>query len=100
MRPKVSPVGGIHMKACQSESDRLHFGPYRAPQCRVGSSLDCEARGRTVVVAGMSDGLIPWPYAKKRGPRSLILCGDLIKAVAIEAETAVAHHWGVSTWTL
>jgi hypothetical protein len=48
----------------------------------------------------MSDGLIQWPFAKKRGNRSLILCGDLIKAVALESETAVAHHWGVATRTV
>lgn len=88
------------MKADASASFQLHFGPYRAPRCRVGSALDCEARGRTVVVAGLSDAPIQWPYAKKRGNRSLILCGDLIKAVGLEAETAVAHHWGVSTATV
>jgi hypothetical protein len=88
------------MKRDASESVRLLFGPYHAPKCRVGSQLDCEARGRSVVVGGISDGLIQWPYAKKRGPRSLILCGDLIEAVALESETAVAHHWGVATITV
>jgi hypothetical protein len=48
----------------------------------------------------MSDATIQWPYAKKRGRRSLILCGDLVKAVGLEAETAVAHHWGVSVTTV
>lgn len=88
------------MRNRHSESFRLLFGPYRPPGCRVGGPLDCEARGRTVVVAGMSDAPIQWPYAKKRGNRSLILCGDLVKAVAVESAKAVAHHWGVSTVTV
>ena len=29
-----------------------------------------------------------------------ILCGDLIRAVRVEAAIAVAHHWGVSLWTV
>lgn len=102
----ASMAGGRHaasenppVKTRMSESFRLHFGPYRAPRCRVGKPLDCEARGRTVEVAGLSDASIQWPYAKKRGNRSLILCGDLIKAVGLESETAVAHHWGVSATT-
>jgi hypothetical protein len=88
------------MKAHPSESLRLHFGPYRTPRCRIGHPLACEARGRTVVVGGLTDAPISWPYAQKRGPRSLILCGDLIQAVALESETAVAHHWGVGTTTV
>jgi transposase-like protein len=88
------------MKAHDSASFTLHFGPYRTPRCRIGTTLECEARGRTVVVAGISDAAIQWPYAKRRGNRSLILCGDLIKAVALESETAVAHHWGVSASTV
>jgi hypothetical protein len=88
------------MKALASESFRLHFGPYQAPRCRVGGQLDCEARGSTVIVGGISDAPIQWPYAKKRGNRSLVLCGDLIKAVALESKTAVAYHWGVSVSTV
>jgi hypothetical protein len=88
------------MKARPSESNRLLFGPYLAPRCRVGSWLDCEARGRTVVVGGMSDAPIQWPYARKKGPRSLILCGDLVRAVQTESLAAVAHHWGVGSSTV
>jgi hypothetical protein len=88
------------MRKRDAASFVLHFGPYRAPRCRVGATLECEARGRTVEVAGMSDGLIQWPFARMRGNRSLILCGDLIKAVALESEIAVAHHWGVATSTV
>ena len=82
------------------ESTRLLYGPYRAPRCRVGRPLDCEARGRAVIVGGLSDAPISWPYAKKKGKRSLILCGDLVKAVAVESAAAVARHWGVSGSTV
>jgi hypothetical protein len=88
------------MKAQPAESRRLLFGPYRAPKCRVGSKLDCEARDCTMVVAGLSDAPIQWPYAKKRGNRSLILCGDLIRAVQRESLAAVAYHWGVGGSTV
>ena len=45
-----------------------------------------------MLVAGISDAPIQWPFAKKRGNRSLILCGDLIRAVTVEAAVAVGHH--------
>jgi len=43
----------------------------------------------------MSDGHIQWPSTRRTGAFSLILCGDLIRAVQRESEIAVAHHWGV-----
>jgi hypothetical protein len=48
----------------------------------------------------MSNASIQWPRAKKRGPQSLIICGDLVKAIAVEPEAAVAHHWGVGRSTV
>jgi transposase-like protein len=62
--------------------------------------LECEALGREVVVGGMHDSPIPWPYRYQQGPHSLILCGDLVRAVQAESEKAVAHHWGVSPSTV
>jgi hypothetical protein len=88
------------MRGNHSENIRLLYGPYRTPKCRVGSELECEARGRTVIIAGISDAPIQWPYAKKRGKQSLILCGNLVNAVAVEAVLAVAYHWGVSRSTV
>jgi hypothetical protein len=84
------------MKDHHAENTRLLYGPYRSPKCRVGWSLECEARGRTVIVAGISDAPIQWPFARKRGNRSLILCGNLVNAVAVESVSAICHHWGVS----
>ena len=48
------------------ESFRLLFGPYHSPKCRVGSSLDCEARGRTVVIGGITDATIRGPLRRRR----------------------------------
>lgn len=75
---------------------KLLYGPYVAPKCKRGDVLECEWRGREVKVGQMSDGLIQWPCALKTGRKSLILCGDLVRAVRTESEQSVAHHWGVS----
>lgn len=48
----------------------------------------------------MSDAIIPWPTAKKTGRRSLILCGDLVRAVKSESVAAVMAAWGVSRGTV
>src|SRR4051812_42896691 len=79
---------------------KLYYGPYVAPRCRVGDKLPCEYRGREVVVGGLTDAPIQWPYRKGVGRRSCIVCGDLIRAVQTESEIAVAHHWGVNKKTV
>lgn len=75
------------------ERYKLHFGPYYPPKVRRGSRLFDEVHG-TVVVGRFSDGEIPWP--QQHGKRSLVLCGDLVKAVQVESELAICHWWGVS----
>jgi hypothetical protein len=75
---------------------RLFFGPYRCPRVRVGQKLDCEYRGRAVMIRGFSDARIMWPYTRGGGTPSLIVFGPLIKAIERESVSAVAHHWGVS----
>ena len=86
----------------EQERVKLLFGPYRTPKCKVGRRLRCVMRGK-VTVAGLSDAPIQWPYVPQpggNGYRSLILCGDLVRAVRRESETAVAHWWGVSRHTV
>jgi hypothetical protein len=61
--------------------------------------LFCEIHG-TVKVGGFHDGPIPWPWIKKSGRHTLILCGALVKAVKRESEIGVAHHFGVSKGTV
>lgn len=78
---------------------KLVSGPYAAPVCCVGNRLPCEHVGRERVVGGLTDAPIPWPYARKTGRRSLILCGDLIRAVRIESVEAICYYWGVGEVT-
>jgi len=78
---------------------RLLYGPYYPPRTRRGGHLFCELRG-TIRVGGYSDGPIPWPYAWRTGYHSLILCGDLVRAVRLESRQAVVHHWKVSHATV
>lgn len=79
---------------------RLLHGPYAAPACKRGDVLACEARGEGVKVGGLTDAPIPWPRVLKNGRPSLIVCGDLARAVRSESEIAIAHHWGVSVTTV
>jgi hypothetical protein len=82
-----------------SERFKLLYGPYLPPKCRIGDKLPCEYRGREVKVRAITNAPIQWP-ATRGGPRaSPILCGDLIRAVGVESEIAVAHHWGVNDST-
>ena len=81
------------------EKFALLFGPYWPPQTSRGKFLVCERRGK-VKVGGYSDGPIPWPIKFGAGPSSIILCGDLVRAVKLESASTVARHWGVSTATV
>lgn len=81
---------------------QLLGGPYQAPRCRVGRPLSCAVRG-DVRVAGITDAPIQWPYARVGqggGTPVPIVTADLVRAVQTEAAQAVAHHWGVSRWTV
>ena len=75
---------------------RLHFGPYKTPRYRYGAIVEDAARGR-VVIAGTSDGPIPWPLAYRLEHRcglpTIVLYKGLAKAVQRESEIAVAHWW-------
>ena len=78
----------------ESSRLRLLHGPYMAPKVRPGDAL------AGYEVGGFTDAPIPWPYRKRPGTRSLILTGDLERAVLCESEIAIAHHWGVSVPTV
>lgn len=81
-----------------SDPPPLLFGPYRAPDVSTGW-LDDEIDGLTEV-GGWTHAPIPWPRRRKSGRPSLILCGDLIRAVQQESSAAVQHHWGVGPVTV
>jgi hypothetical protein len=75
-----------------ADRSRLLFGPYRTPRCRVGQRVRCLARG-AVTVHALTDAPIPWPVGKRGRALSLVLCGDLARAVRRESVVAVAHWW-------
>jgi hypothetical protein len=86
------------------EQDRvkLLFGPYRMPKRKVGQWLPCRMRGKARIM-GISDAPMQWPYTYRhemdRRP-SLIVCGDLVRALQRESATAIAHWWGASISTV
>ena len=73
---------------------------YRTPECKIGGTLFCRLRDRDVKVSRISDAPIQWPIAAKTGRASLILCGDLLKAVRVESEQDIAEAWRVSITTV
>ena len=87
------PPGQTPVVMTDRERFRLRFGPYEPPRTNYGRWLKCEMRGK-VKVGAFSHGPIPWP--RKWRTNSLVLCGDLARAVKKEAVQAVAWHWGVS----
>jgi hypothetical protein len=84
----------------ERERFRLLHGPYAAPACHRGDVLTCEYRGQHVRVGGLTDAPIPWPRVLKTGTPSLIVCGDLARAVRVESELAISHHWGAGVVTV
>lgn len=81
------------------DNTKLRFGNYRSPPFKYGVKVDCLARGE-VTIWGQSDGRIPWPIGKKGSALSLVLYGDLAKAVRREAAIAVRFWWGISGSTI
>jgi hypothetical protein len=76
----------------------LLCGPYRAPALHVGDRAECLQRG-TVVITSWTDALVSWPRCKPREDRcrpSLLLDGELARAVRTEAAAAVCYWWGLS----
>ncbi len=81
------------------DNTKLRFGNYRTPALKYGEKVNCLARGE-VTIWGQSDGRIPWPIGKKVSALSLVLFGDLAKAVRREAAVAVRYWWGVGNRTV
>jgi hypothetical protein len=78
---------------------QLHFGPYSTPRFKYGTKVQDAMRG-TVRVIGLSDAPIPWPVIARGSGNTLPLYGDLARAVRLESNQAVAHHWGVTGQTV
>ena len=74
---------------------KLH-GRYRTPRFRIGTKLQCEVRGELKIV-DITEAPIQWPLgARGPGSRSLIVYGDLLRAIRHESAYAIAHWFGVS----
>ena len=69
-------------------------GPYCPPQVQVGQEIECALNGRVVVI-GWSSGRIPWPQCRITRT-TLVLCGDLERAVRRESSQAIRFWWGIS----
>src|SRR4051812_18339720 len=83
-----------------SEQYPLLFGPYKTPAFEYGQTMHCERRG-DLIVCGLSNRRIPWPIGRpQNGGPSLILCGDLARAVKQEAALVIQHWWGVGRCTV
>ena len=75
------------------------LGTYRTPRFRYGRQVFCELRG-WVTIVGLREAPIPWPVGKRGRATTLILYGDLVRAVRRESAVAVAHAWGVTAQTV
>ena len=77
------------------------LGTYSTPVCQIGQLVECEARGLVKIVR-LSNARIQWPIAvvPGQGGRSLVLYGDLARAVAHESNQAVCYWWGITPQTV
>jgi len=87
----------ISSPSTDRERFKLRFGPYEPPRTAPGEVIKCLRFGE-VRVGKISHGQMPWPVLEKS--TSLILCGDLVRAIRQEAAQAVAFHWGVTSSTV
>ena len=65
----------------------------RLPKSHAIIALFCEMHGYLKVSPSWSNGPIPWPRRYRTG--SIILCGDLVRAVKMESVEAICFHWRV-----
>ncbi|MBI1348793.1 hypothetical protein GC163_21175 [bacterium] len=87
------------MTSVTADTHRLRFGPYHTPLFEYGQSVDCRRFGE-ITIAGLTDAPIPWPIGKHGRSKSLVLTGDLCRAVEQKSNMAVAKHWGVTGQTV
>jgi hypothetical protein len=98
-----SPLDGRNVSPRSKPEVRCKLvGRYSSFAAVPGDTIHCERCG-SVVVAGMSDAPIPWPYhrTQKWQKPSLVLTGDLAEAIR-DGETtgAISHHWKISESTV
>jgi len=79
-----------------SKTTALQFGLYSAPQVTIGQRVTCKVRGEVTIV-GISSGRIQWPIGKTIRAKSLVVIGDLAKALRRESPSAIRYWWGVGS---
>jgi len=79
---------------------QLLFWPYFAPIIGRGEEIEDVARGKFVRAGNMTDAPIPWPTDLRAGKPTLIVTGDLVRAIKRESSEAIQHHWGVGGVTV
>ena len=95
---RLQPVLDYPVIRCPTPSC---FSAHICPRlCGGGRLSSVKFRGDVVRVGGMSDAPIQWPRVLETGRPSLIVCGELVRAVKQESAAAVAHHWGVCETTV
>jgi hypothetical protein len=72
---------------------------YRTPPFRYGQRAECQARGEVVIV-GLTDAPIPWPFGKRVRAKSLVIYRDLARAVRRESNQTVCRLFGVTPQTV
>ena len=87
-----------HQVLLAMASYRLLYGPYIAPNVRVGDELLCSVYGLQVVMGW--HGPKQWPQAKATGRPRLIVCGGLLEALSQETARTISLHWGVHVATI
>jgi len=81
-------------------SDRFQLlDKYKTPRFRFGQSVMDEVRG-VVTTVMLSGAPIPWPVGKRGRQVALVHYGDLVRAVFMESNQAVAYWWGVTPQTV
>ena len=84
------------MAKANRQTTALHFGPYSTPRVKIGQRVTCEVRG-DVTIVGISSGRIQWPIGKTIRANSLVVIGDLAKALRRESPSAIRYWWGVGS---
>src|SRR5438874_144997 len=86
-----------------TDTDRFRLlGTCRTPRVRLGAVVVCEARDCDLIVVEISNGRIPWLVGRRKGQsgKSLIVFGDLAKAVRTESNQAVCYWFGITPQTV
>ena len=82
--------------------DKFQFGCYKTPKFAIGEMIPCLFRDCEVRVVGLSDSRIQWPLGQRpgRGAKTLIIFGDLEKAIRMESLRAICYWFGVTSQTV